>query len=51
MIRIGGVNIDVSHPKAFASNLEAHNINMRYEYIFNDGFRQTERLTVINRFN
>ncbi|HPJ75306.1 MAG TPA: Gfo/Idh/MocA family oxidoreductase [Clostridia bacterium] len=52
MIKIGGVNIDVSHPKAFASNLESHNINMRYEYIFNDGFRSDEEVNwFINRFN
>ena len=30
IIRIGGVSIDVSHPKAFASNLEKYCMNMRY---------------------
>ncbi|HOD92797.1 MAG TPA: Gfo/Idh/MocA family oxidoreductase [Clostridia bacterium] len=52
MIKIGGVNIDVSHPKAFATNLEIHNINMRYEYIFNDGFRSEDEVNwFIKRFN
>ncbi len=52
MIKIGGVNIDVSHPKAFATNLEMHNINMRYEYIFNDGFRSDDEVNwFIRRFN
>ena len=39
IIRIGGVSIDVSHPKAFASNLEKYCMNMRYALEYDDGFR------------
>lgn len=39
MIKIGGVNIDVSHPKAFSEKMEEYSMNMKYEYIFNEGFR------------
>lgn len=42
MIQIGGVSIDVSHPKAFASNMEKYCMNMRYRYICNPGFRTEE---------
>jgi len=38
MIRIGVVNIDVSHPKAFAALLQAGQ-RARYVAVYNDGFR------------
>lgn len=38
MIRIGVVNIDVSHPKAFAEYLQKSS-RARYTAIYNDGFR------------
>ena len=44
MIKIGGVNIDVSHPKAFSERMEDYSMNMKYEYIFNEGFRGDEEV-------
>jgi predicted dehydrogenase len=38
MIRIGVVNIDVSHPKAFSEYLKKDN-RARYTAVYNDGFR------------
>ena len=38
MIRIGGVNIDVSHPLAFSEYLKQDN-RARYVAVYNDGFR------------
>jgi hypothetical protein len=38
MIRIGGVNIDVSHPLAFSEHLQKEN-RARYVAVYNDGFR------------
>lgn len=38
MIRIGVVNIDVSHPLAFAGELNKGN-RAKYVAVFNDGFR------------
>lgn len=49
MIRIGGVSIDVSHPKAFAMNLEKYCMNMRYSYICNPGFRTDEEVAWFHR--
>ena len=39
MIKIGGVSIDVSHPKTFATYLENNCMNMRYEYLAKESFR------------
>lgn len=51
MIRIGGVSIDVSHPKAFSLALEQENMDMHYDYIHNPGFRtRTEVEWFKNRF-
>lgn len=51
MIDIGVVSIDVSHPKAFATNMENHCMNMRYKYVCNPGFRTKEELEWFrNRF-
>lgn len=44
IIRIGGVSIDVSHPKAFATNLEKYCMNMRYALEYDDGFRTKQEL-------
>lgn len=38
MIRIGGINIDVSHPLAFSKYLQQDN-RARYVAVYNDGFR------------
>ena len=38
MIKIGLVNIDVSHPKMFSRYLAKGN-RMRYAAVYNDGFR------------
>src|SRR5665647_3007628 len=38
MIRIGVINIDVSHPKAFSEYLKKDN-RARYVAVYNDGFR------------
>ena len=38
MIRLGAVNIDTSHPKAFSEILHAGN-KARYVAVYNDGFR------------
>ena len=43
MITIGVVNIDVSHPKAFASLLENEN-RARYVAVYNDGFREDDEV-------
>ncbi len=43
MIRIGVVNIDVSHPKAFATILHAEN-RARYVAVYNDGFREDDEV-------
>ena len=48
IIRIGGVSIDVSHPKAFASNLEKYCMNMRYALEYDDGFRTKQELSLIH---
>ena len=39
MFRIGCVNIDTSHPVAFANKMNEAQLDMRYTAIFNDGFR------------
>ena len=41
MIRVGVVNIDTSHPNAFAGKMldEANELDARYVAIYNDGFR------------
>jgi Oxidoreductase family, NAD-binding Rossmann fold len=39
MFRIGCVNIDTSHPGAFANKMNEAQLDMRYTSIFNDGFR------------
>lgn len=43
MIRIGVVNIDVSHPKAFSEYLKKEN-RARYVAIYNDGFREDDEV-------
>lgn len=39
MIKIGGVSLDVSHPMGFAEELEKYCMDMKYEYVYNKGFR------------
>lgn len=43
MIKIGAVNIDVSHPKAFAEILH-DSPRARYVAVFNDGFRERDEV-------
>jgi len=43
MIRIGVVNIDISHPRTFATLLHQEN-RARYVAIYNDGFRTDEEV-------
>ena len=43
MIRIGVVNIDVSHPKAFAEYLAKEN-RARYVAVYNDSFREDDEV-------
>lgn len=51
MIKIGGVSIDVSHPKAFATYLESNCMNMRYEFIAKESFRDdTQADWFVKRF-
>lgn len=43
MIRIGVVNIDVSHPKAFSEYLK-NDSRARYVAVYNDGFREDDEV-------
>jgi len=43
MIRIGLVNIDVSHPKAFSAYLRNGN-RAKYVAVFNNGFREDDEV-------
>lgn len=52
MIKIGGVSIDVSHPKAFATYLESNCMDMKYEYIAKESFRDdTQADWFVKRFD
>ncbi len=42
MVKIGGVSIDVSHPKAFSAEMLDNNMDMRYEYVCKKSFRTDE---------
>ena len=50
MIRIGVVNIDVSHPKAFSEYLSKGN-RARYVAVYNDGFRGADEVEAFIRKN
>ena len=51
MIKIGVVSIDVSHPKAFATYLEANCMGMKYEYVAKESFRDDAQADwFVNRF-
>ena len=51
MIKIGGVSIDVSHPKGFSLEMEKHCMDMKYEYICKESFRSdAEAQWFKNRF-
>ena len=51
MIKIGVVNIDISHPRSFATILQKEN-QARYTGIYNDGFRTDEEVEeFIKKFN
>lgn len=52
MIKIGGVSIDVSHPKNFSIEMEKHCMDIKYDYICKESFRSdNEALWFKNRFN
>lgn len=40
MMKIGCVSLDTSHPKGLATQMEKNCMNMRYEYLYDKGFRQ-----------
>lgn len=42
MYKIGGVSIDVSHPKGFCLEMENHCMDMKYEYICKESFRSDD---------
>lgn len=51
MIKVGAVNIDTSHPLAFAEYFEKNN-RARYTAVYNDGFRGDDEVNAfIQRFN
>ncbi|MFH1477644.1 MAG: Gfo/Idh/MocA family oxidoreductase [Verrucomicrobiota bacterium] len=51
MIRIGAVNIDISHPKSFAEHLKTGD-RARYVAVYNDGFRGDDEVaTFIGKYN
>jgi len=52
MIKIGGVSIDVSHPKGFSLEIEKHCMDMKYEYICKESFRSDKEAEWFkNRFS
>ena len=52
MIKIGGVSIDVSHPKGFSLEIEKHCMDMKYEYICKESFRTNKEAEWFkNRFS
>ncbi|MDO9543350.1 MAG: Gfo/Idh/MocA family oxidoreductase [Kiritimatiellia bacterium] len=51
MIRIGAVNIDISHPRSFAEYLKTGN-RAQYVAVYNDGFREDDEVEAfIRRYN
>ena len=51
MMKIGCVTIDISHPMALAERMEKDCMDMRYEYMWDKGFRKDcERTWFVKRF-
>ena len=51
MVKIGGVSIDVSHPKTFATFFETSCMDMKYEYLAKESFRDDAQADwFVNRF-
>lgn len=51
MVKIGGVSIDVSHPKTFATYFETICMDMKYEYLAKESFRDDAQADwFVNRF-
>lgn len=51
MMKIGCVSLDVSHPMALAKKMEEFCMDMKYEYVWDKGFRQPcEREWFVKRF-
>ncbi len=42
MLKIGCVSLDVSHPLGFATNMKNGCMDMKYEYVWDKGFREKE---------
>lgn len=50
-MKIGCVSLDVSHPKSLATKMEAFCMDMKYEYVWDKGFRlPSEREWFVKRF-
>lgn len=51
MMKIGCVSLDVSHPKALAGKMEAFCMDMKFEYLWDKGFRTAaEREAFVTRY-
>ena len=51
MMKIGCVSLDVSHPKSLATQMEKNCMDMKYEYVWDKGFRlPSEREWFVKRF-
>jgi len=51
MMKIGCVSLDTSHPKSMATKMEAACMDMRFEYLWDKGFRlDSEKAWFVNRF-
>ena len=42
MVKIGLVNLDISHPKVWASQMEKYCMDIKYHYLCNKGFRKVD---------
>lgn len=51
MIKIGCVNIDISHPKTLAGVMKNDNMDMSYHGVYNDGFRTDDEVDAFMKNN
>ena len=42
MVKIGLVNLDISHPKTWAAQMEKYCMDIKYHYLCNKGFRKAD---------
>ena len=40
MVKVGLVNLDISHPKSWGEKMEAFCMDIKYHYLCNKGFRK-----------